>query len=361
MYQLTRLQNGLTVATAEMPHMASVSLGLWIGVGGRYEPAELNGVSHFIEHLMFKGTRRRSAKEISQAVEGIGGLLATGEASLCNEWGEPREDFALADLFGAHAIEKRAATSDPQRRRWASETQHTYLRLTPELNQGSASGLAGSQASGPSGAGRRPALLSRHAVLRGFEETDLLPFGGGLTPLRVEAGAKVLLTFVPAFPIYPPETAWMREPRTDVPGLLLNEVAGRGRVAFLPADLDRRFARDNLPDHGDLLANLIRWAARGNFPLAVEGPGLIDCHLYRQAGRRILHLVNLTSAGTWRQPVHELIPVGPLRVRVQAPEGAHRRRLRLLVSGAKSAISVKNGWSAFEVRSVLDHEVAVLE
>lgn len=75
----------MTVATVEMPHMASVSLGIWVGVGGRYEPAELNGISHFIEHMLFKGTRRRSAKEISQAVEGIGGYLNafTGEESTC--------------------------------------------------------------------------------------------------------------------------------------------------------------------------------------------------------------------------------------------------------------------------------------
>src|SRR5437660_5153773 len=85
MYQISRLKSGLTIATAEMPHMASVSLGLWVGVGGRYEPAPLNGVSHFIEHLLFKGTARRSAHQISQAVEGIGGYLNafTGEESTC--------------------------------------------------------------------------------------------------------------------------------------------------------------------------------------------------------------------------------------------------------------------------------------
>src|SRR2546426_39701 len=75
MYQITRLPSGLVVATTEMPHRASVSLGLWVGVGGRYEPAELNGASHFIEHMLFKGTRKRTAKEISQAVEGTGGYL----------------------------------------------------------------------------------------------------------------------------------------------------------------------------------------------------------------------------------------------------------------------------------------------
>ena len=85
MYKVTRLENGLTVATAEMPHMASVSVGIWVGVGGRHEPAELSGVSHFIEHLLFKGTRKRSAREISQAVEGIGGYLNafTSEEQTC--------------------------------------------------------------------------------------------------------------------------------------------------------------------------------------------------------------------------------------------------------------------------------------
>jgi predicted Zn-dependent peptidase len=84
-YRVTQLKNGLTVATAEMPHMASVSVGLWIGVGSRYEAPELNGVCHFIEHMLFKGTRKRSAKAISEAVEGIGGYLNafTSEESTC--------------------------------------------------------------------------------------------------------------------------------------------------------------------------------------------------------------------------------------------------------------------------------------
>ncbi len=85
MYQITRLESGLTLATATMPHMASVCLGVWVGVGGRYEPVDLCGISHFIEHLLFKGTKRRSAKQISQDVEGLGGDLNafTSEESTC--------------------------------------------------------------------------------------------------------------------------------------------------------------------------------------------------------------------------------------------------------------------------------------
>lgn len=74
-YRFTRLKNGLRVATAEMPHMQSASIGIWAGVGGRYESQAVSGISHFIEHLLFKGTKRRNARKISEAVEGIGGYL----------------------------------------------------------------------------------------------------------------------------------------------------------------------------------------------------------------------------------------------------------------------------------------------
>src|SRR6267143_3209324 len=84
-YEVHRFANGLTVATASMPYMASVSVGLWIAVGGRFEPEPLNGASHFIEHMLFKGTSRRTTHQISQAVEGIGGYLNafTGEENTC--------------------------------------------------------------------------------------------------------------------------------------------------------------------------------------------------------------------------------------------------------------------------------------
>ncbi len=74
-YHLSRLPNGVRIATAEMPHMESVAVGLWAAVGSRHEPARLNGAAHFLEHMLFKGTARRSARAISRAVEGLGGYL----------------------------------------------------------------------------------------------------------------------------------------------------------------------------------------------------------------------------------------------------------------------------------------------
>jgi hypothetical protein len=132
-------------------------------------------------------------------------------------------------------------------------------------------------------------------------------------------------------------------------------------VAFLPADLDRRYAAEHLPDHARLLANVIRWAAGDRLPLEVEGPGLIDCHLYEQPGRRLLHLVNLTSEATWRAPLDELIPVGPFRVRVPLPPRAVGPRARLRVAGGTVPVRIEQGRAAFEIASILDHEFVVIE
>jgi len=74
-YQLSKLANGTRLATFEMPHMRSVAVGLWAGVGGRFETRAMSGISHFLEHLMFKGTKQRTAKAITEEVEGLGGYL----------------------------------------------------------------------------------------------------------------------------------------------------------------------------------------------------------------------------------------------------------------------------------------------
>lgn len=84
-YKTTRLENGLVVATSEMPYMASVCAGLWVGIGSRYEPMNLNGITHFIEHILFKGTEIRTAYDISLQIESLGGHINawTSEESTC--------------------------------------------------------------------------------------------------------------------------------------------------------------------------------------------------------------------------------------------------------------------------------------
>lgn len=76
MYRKTTLDNGLRILTTPMPHIRSVSVGIFTGVGSRYETETERGISHFIEHMMFKGTEHRpSAQQIAEAIEGLGGVM----------------------------------------------------------------------------------------------------------------------------------------------------------------------------------------------------------------------------------------------------------------------------------------------
>jgi len=74
-YQFATLPNGLKVVLRPMDQVESVSVGLWVRAGGRYERLEVSGISHFLEHLLFKGSRTRSCEQLKQAIEGIGGSL----------------------------------------------------------------------------------------------------------------------------------------------------------------------------------------------------------------------------------------------------------------------------------------------
>ena len=81
---------------------------------------------------------------------------------------------------------------------------------------------------------------------------------------------------------------------------------------------------------------------------------------YRQPQRLILHLVNLSSPGAWRQPIDELIPIGPLKVKVKLPGDVAGNKIRLLVAGTSVPGTPEKGWVHFELGTIVDHEVAVI-
>jgi predicted Zn-dependent peptidase len=81
----TVLPNGLTILTEKMDHIRSVAMGVWIRAGSRHETPEVNGISHFVEHMVFKGTKSRTAQHIAREVDAIGGNLDafTGKETIC--------------------------------------------------------------------------------------------------------------------------------------------------------------------------------------------------------------------------------------------------------------------------------------
>src|SRR6201986_4714333 len=78
-----KLPNGLTIITEQMQHIRSASIGVWLQTGSRDEDAEWNGISHFIEHMVFKGTKHRTAEEIARQVDSIGGNMDAFTAKEC--------------------------------------------------------------------------------------------------------------------------------------------------------------------------------------------------------------------------------------------------------------------------------------
>lgn len=85
MYKKLTLENGVRVVSEKIPYVHSVSIGIWIGTGSRRESLKNNGISHFIEHMLFKGTEKRTAKQIAESIDNIGGQLNafTGKECTC--------------------------------------------------------------------------------------------------------------------------------------------------------------------------------------------------------------------------------------------------------------------------------------
>ncbi|MGE4527213.1 MAG: M16 family metallopeptidase [Rhodospirillaceae bacterium] len=101
--KISTLANGLRVITDEMPEAGTVSLGAWVGVGARFEPPHLNGVSHLLEHMAFKGTERRSARAIAEEIEAVGGHINayTSRETTAYYAKVLKDDMALAvDIVG---------------------------------------------------------------------------------------------------------------------------------------------------------------------------------------------------------------------------------------------------------------------
>ena len=173
------------------------------------------------------------------------------------------------------------------------------------------------------------------------------------------------LVLRPASPLVPEQTYLVRL-RAGAPsqrgrqvrrGVSCRFTVGRPRLVYLAADVDRCYGRRGLPDHGTLLANAVRWAARDRMPLRIEGPGYVDAHLYRQQDRLILHLINLSGCSAWPAYLEEHLPVGPLRVSVRVAPGWTPRRALLRVAESATDLHLADGWATVELPALVDHYV----
>lgn len=280
-------------------------------------------------------------------VQAGGSVIATGETSIASEYGDRRDDFALAEIFGVHRGDGERGAIGAIDNNIETHERHTYIRLAPELR----AGVYGSwDATAPEAEG------ARHPVLAGLEEADTLPFGGHLPVVSVDSGTDVLATFIPDFPIYPPETSWMRQPTSDLPCIAVREAPSGAKLVWLVADLDRCFARDESFEHALILANAVRWALDGRQRVTLGGGhGVVTADLYRQEGRHILHLNSrlLLSRVPGRQ--YDIVSLGPIDVRLRT--GVPTEAVRLRVRGVDVPFEHADDEVRFTIYELEDHEV----
>jgi hypothetical protein len=265
--------------------------------------------------------------QLREFVKNGGSLLATYETSLYDEWGVRRNDFGLADLFGVS---------------WSGQIegpmQNSYLRLEHQAVPG-------------------------HPLFQGLEDAPRIV--NGVSRLVVEPRsnfAPAPLTLIPSYPDLPMEMVYPRQPKTDIAGVYLRQPdSAGGRVAYFPWDIDRTFWEVLCVDHFKLLRNAVQWATNEAPAVNVIGPGLLDITAWRNEDAIVIHLVNLTNPMAMKGPYREFIPVGEQTVKVRLPDGAHARKVHLLVADHTPRVQRHGPELAITVPSVLDHQVVAID
>jgi hypothetical protein len=260
-------------------------------------------------------------------VQGGGSLVATYETSLYNEWGVRQQNFGLASLFGVN---------------YAGKVEGPMLNSYLSLNKDPSSGQY------------HPLLKDLENAVRiinSVNQVAVTPIGEGIYPLQV----------VPTYPDLPMEEVF---PRKDAPlgqpGVIVRHV-GKGRVVYLPGDIDRTFWETLNFDQARLLRNAVLWATDEPAPLSVAGKGVLDVSVWTQKNSMTAHLVNLTNPMMMKGPIREIIPITAQQVKLQIPAGRRVKQVQLLVAGTKIHYTNEEGVLHLEVPSIALHEVVAVD
>ncbi len=258
-----------------------------------------------------------------------GSIIATYETSLFDEWGQPRADFGLRDLFGVSFVGRRPGP-----------VRNSYLRLEHEKARG-------------------------HPLLAGLEEAPRIIHGVWQLDVKpTVAFPNPPVTLIPSYPDLPMEKVYPRVEHTDTPEVLLREFPsahGAGRVVYFPWDVDRTFWEVLAKDHLTLMRNAVRWATPEDPPVTVEGPGVLDITVWQQRDSLTVHLVNLTNPMMMKGPVRDLLAVGAQKVRVRLPEAGSPTAVKLLVAGTPAEVTRTGAVLELTVPSLLAHEVIAID
>jgi hypothetical protein len=262
----------------------------------------------------------QQCRQVREFVEGGGGLLATHESSLYDEWGVRRKDFGLGALFGASF----EGTVEPR-------MQNSYVHLE-----------------------------GTHPLLKGLEDTERIVNGVARVHTKSLDGKPSPLTVVPSYPDLPMEDVYPRVPRTNIPAVHLAE-RGRGRVVYFPWDIDRTYWEVLSTDHLTLIRNAVVWVTNEAPPVTVTGPGILDVAVWRQKQSMTVHLVNLTNPMMMKGPIREIYPVGAQKVRVVLPGGTRVRDVKLCVANTPARHRTDGNVIEVDVPSIAMHEMIAVD
>jgi hypothetical protein len=250
-----------------------------------------------------------------------GAIVATGETSLYDQFGVPRKNFGLADLFGcdyAGRVDKKV--------------ENSYLSIE-----------------GP------------HPLTAGLDDTPRIV--GGTRYVRAtprSPAERAPLKLIRSYPELPAEAAYPREPTSETP-MAYVRAFGKGRVVYFPFNPDETFWEDAAKDHLVLLRNAVAWATGELQPMTVEGAGLVDVSYWRQEKSLTAHLVNLNNPATMNGFMHETVPIGPFVVSLQLPPGARAMRVRLLEAEQDAKVRREGDRLFVDVPRLRIHEVVAVD
>lgn len=195
-------------------------------------------------------------------------FVISGKCAEYGELGAERKESPVLRFLGLQEKKEYAGSIGTGSSDWTFDESHNYLKKASE----------------------------EHGILQGFEDTEILPFGGAVEVIESSGPLTPVLEYIPALPIYPPEFSWIRQ-ESEIGGIYAGEICGGARVVYLAADIDRCYGKYLLPDHRRLLCSTVQWAAGKREAVCVETKGDVCCNVYAQEGRWLIHLVNLTGDG----------------------------------------------------------------
>ncbi|MBS1663449.1 MAG: beta-galactosidase [Bacteroidetes bacterium] len=259
-------------------------------------------------------------QQLKDFVSSGGSILATFETSLYDEEGKARADFGLTDMFGVSAD---AGVEGPMR--------NSYIRIKSETH---------------------------HPIIEGLEDSYKIVNTVYRVKVRpADDHFPSPVTLIPTYPDLPMEDVYPRTEETSERLVYLRET-GRGRIAYIPGDLDRSFWQMLSTDHSLLLRNTIRWTLGEEPQVKVQTPGLIDVAVWRQERSMTVHLVNLTNPMMMKGPFRNLLPV---KASVQITSPGEVKAVRLLMSNTTPAYKKEGMVVHLEIAEIADHEIIALD